>query len=181
MDREVAERLVVLGGNLERIAGFNRIGTPVGDLPFGLGQLVLLFPVVLALGFVIVANGYAQMAAVQRVFVRLCRKRDARGEVIDAQHLAAIAPLWLDPRSPLGGRLALWAVILAPDALLAVNLGMIARTAALTERLPDDAAIGPRVFVALYAASVVPTLGAVWQIRTSARQPRDDAPPDAAP
>ncbi|MEQ8354243.1 MAG: hypothetical protein RH942_01790 [Kiloniellaceae bacterium] len=165
----VAERLTILEAQLGRIASFDRVGTPVGDLPVGLGQIVLLFPAVLAFGFLVVANSYAASAGLQRAFVRLCRKRDAAGEVMDTEHIAAIAPLWLDPRDPLGARLAKWAILLTPLALTLANLLLIATTAALSDQLPDDAVIPPVAYLLLYAAALALFAGTLWHIRRSGR------------
>ena len=161
---DVTEQLTVFERQLERVASFDRIGTPIGDLPIGLGQLVLLFPVAVALGFVLVANGYAQVARLQRAFVRLCRMRDQSGTVIDDQHLSAIAPLWLEPREPVAARAAKWFIMLLPLMLIAVDLWLIARTQALTVQLPDDAAISSGAFVVLYAISTALVLGALWHV-----------------
>lgn len=158
------ERLTVLEAQLGRIAGFDRLDTPVGALPLGLGQLVLLFPVALAFGFLVVANAYAGSVELRRAFVRLCRKRDAAGEVMDARHIAAIAPLWLDPSAPLGARAARWAILLVPLALTLANLALIAATAALTAQLPDDSAIPPLAYLLLYAASLALFAGTLWYV-----------------
>lgn len=189
--REVEERLAVaetsqerasarvreLQANLERISTFNRIGTPMGDLPIGLGQLVLLFPVVLGLAFIAVAGGYGQMAATQRAFLRLCAKRDAAGAVMDAQHLRVIAPLWLDRGEAPGARIAHWLVVLAPVGLLAFCMWMIWHTQALDALLPDDAAIPAPAFVALYGLTGLGVLAGVVQVARAARA-RPDAPAD---
>jgi hypothetical protein len=170
------ERLSVLEQQLDRVASFDRLGTPIGDLPVGLGQIVLLFPVVLALAFLVVANGYARLADLQRAFVRLCRKRDSSGEVMDEAHIAAIAPLWLDPREALGARLVKWAIMLTPLALILANLLLIVTTDALTEQLPDDAVISPAAYILLYAASVALALGALWYVWRSGAPPAEAAP-----
>ena len=170
---DTTERLAVLQRQLERIASFDRLGTPIGDLPVGLGQIVLLFPVVLALGFLVVANGFARMADLQRAFVRLCRKRDRTGEVMDDRHVSVIAPLWLDPREPLGARAAKWAIMLTPLALMVANLMLIAMTEALTAQLPDDAAISPAAYLVLYGASLALFAGTLWHVWRSENEPLD--------
>lgn len=166
-----AERLGVLEKQLNRIASFDRLSTPIGDLPVGLGQIVLLFPVIVALGFIVIANGYARTAGLQRAFVRLCHKRDQTGEVMDDLHISVIAPLWLEPRESLGARAVRWVIILAPLMLVLANLTLIATTRALTEQLPDDAAISPPVYLALYAASLAFLVGALWHIRQVGNKP----------
>jgi len=174
------DRLAVLEGQLERIASFDQVGTPIGDLPVGLGQIVLLFPVALAFGFLAVANSHARAARTQRAFARLCRKRDTAGEVMDDEYLAAVAPLWLDPREPLGARLAKWAVLLTPLALTLANLLLIYRTEALTAQLPEDSAIPPAAYVALYAVTLAVfagTLRHIWRAgHPDAAEPKADRP-----
>jgi hypothetical protein len=169
-----SERLNILEAQLGRIAGFDRIGTPVGDLPLGLGQLVLLFPVVLALAFLVVANSYAGSVELQHAFVRLCRKRDSAEEVMDRAHIAAIAPLWLDRGTPLATRSVRWAILLTPLALMLVNLALIAGTSALTALLPDDSAIPPLAYIVLYVASLVLFAGTLWHVHRSGREAAGD-------
>lgn len=169
------QRLTKLEEQLERIAGFDRLGTPVGDLPVGLGQLVLLFPVVLALGFVVVANSYVGTLGVWQAFVRLCRKRDAEGAVMDARHLAAIAPLWLDRAVPPGARAMQWLVMLAPLGLTLASLWLIVATAALAELLPDDSAIPPWGYGVLYVVSLALYAAVIWHVWKSRRQAEDAA------
>ncbi|MGF1595231.1 MAG: hypothetical protein ACFCUW_18270 [Kiloniellaceae bacterium] len=168
------ERLAVLEAQLGRIAGFDRLDTPVGALPLGLGQLVLLFPVALGFGFLVVANAYAGSVELRRAFVRLCRKRDAAGEVMDARHIAAIAPLWLDRAAPLGARAARWAILLVPLALTLANLVLIAATAALTAQLPDDSAIPPAAYLLLYAASLALFAGTLWYVWHCGREGEEE-------
>jgi hypothetical protein len=60
-------------------------------------------------------------------------------------------------------------VILTPIALIAVNLALMARTKALTQLRPDDAAIETAAYVALYALSVLLVLGALRQVWRAAR------------
>ncbi len=165
-----AERLGVLESQLGRIASFDRLGTPIGDLPVGLGQIVLLFPVVMALAYVVLANSYARLAALRRAFARLCRQRDLEGAVMDAGHIAVIAPLWLDRSDTLGARIAKVVILIVPLLLILANLLLIHDTRALAEQLPDDAAITPTAYLVLYGVSLVLALGGLLHILRSARK-----------
>ncbi|GAB5467932.1 MAG: hypothetical protein Kilf2KO_09620 [Rhodospirillales bacterium] len=159
-----AERLTTLEIQLSRIASFDRLGTPIGDLPVGLGQLVLLFPLVMALAYVVVANSFTRLAALRSALARLCAKRDAGQEVMDARHVAVIAPLWLDRDEPLGARIVKIIILTLPLLLIVANLALIHDTRALAEQLPDDAAISPEVYLGLYALSLVLALGALAHV-----------------
>jgi hypothetical protein len=180
----VSERLASLETQLERIAGFDRLSTPVGDLPIGLGQIVLLFPAILAGAFLLVVNAHARSVQMHRVFMRLCRKRDPTQQVMDAPHLAAIAPLWLDPRRALADRLAKWALLATPLLLTIANLVLVVRTEALSAQLPEDAAIPPIGYVLLYLVAVAVLVGSLRYIARQSRAPANDAAspqPDAVP
>ncbi len=166
---DTAEQLTVLERQLSRIASFDRLGTPIGDLPVGLGQIVLLFPVALALAYVILANSYARLASLRAALTRLSAKRDADGEVMDSAHIAVIAPLWLDRGDALGSRIVKIVILCLPLALILANLALIYETRALAEQLPDDSALTPQVYLGLYAVSLLLALGGLFHILRSAR------------
>lgn len=164
----ITEDLAVAEQQLARVLGFERISTPIGTLPVGLGQLVLLYPVAVAFGFALVANNYIQLAQLRQAFARLCRLRDAEGEVIDSAHLAAIAPLWLTPRQSGAARAAKWGIIGLSLALVLADFWFIYSTEALTEQLPDDATISVEAYILLYVASLMLMLGSLFQIGRAA-------------
>ncbi len=166
----VRRELQILTEQVERISSFNSIGTPMGNLPIGLGQLVLLFPLALALAYVVLANSFARLADLQHAFAGLCRKRDAEGAVLGAAHVAVIAPLWVHRQDSLAVQAVKWAILLVPMALIGLNLLLIQQTGALAEEIPDDAALSPAVYMGLYGMSLVLACGALVYIwRASAR------------
>ncbi len=166
---DTSEQLSVLERQLNRIASFDRLGTPIGDLPVGLGQIVLLFPVVLALAYVILASSYARLASLRAALTRLSRKRDADRDVMDSAHIAVIAPLWLDRSDALGSRIVKIMILCLPLALILANLALIHETRALAEQLPEDSALSPQVYLGLYAVSLLLALGGLIHILRAAR------------
>ncbi len=172
LDRSLAAtgaRLVELESQLSRIASFDRLGTPIGDLPIGLGQIVLLFPVIMALAYVVLASSFARLVALRRAFAGLCRKRDAEGDVMDRHHVAVIAPLWLERDESLSVRLAKGVILALPLLLILANLVLVQQTQALAEQLPADAAITPTAYLVLYGLSVLLALGGLFHILRSIR------------
>lgn len=165
-----AERLTALERQLNRIASFDRLGTPIGDLPIGLGQIVLLFPVALALAYVVLANSYARLAGLRAALARLSRQRDADGEVMDQAHISVIAPLWLDRGDFLGARIVKIVILCLPLLLILANLFLIHDTRALAEQLPEDSALSPPVYLGLYALALLLALGGLIHILLAARR-----------
>lgn len=163
------ERLAELELQLSRIASFDRLGTPIGDLPIGLGQIVLLFPVILALAYVVLASSFARLVALRRAFAGLCRKRDAQSDVMDRHHVAVIAPLWLERDEGLSVRIAKGVILALPLLLILANFALIHQTRALAEQLPADAAITPTAYLALYGLSLLLALGGLLHILRSIR------------
>ena len=103
-----------------------------------------------------------------RVYPLACER--AEGAVMDARHLAAIAPLWLDRAVPPGARAMQWLVMLAPLGLTLASLWLIVASAALAELLPDDSAIPPWGYVVLYGVSLALYAAMIWHVWKSLRQ-----------
>lgn len=164
------EQLTALERQLNRIASFDRLGTPIGDLPIGLGQIVLLFPVALALAYVVLANSYARLAGLRAALARLSRKRDEAGEVMDQAHIAVIAPLWLDRSDAFGSRIVKIVILCLPLLLILANLFLIHDTRALAEQLPEDSALSPQIYLGLYALSLLLALGGLIHILRAAKR-----------
>ena len=157
-------RLETVTAQLSRLSEFDKLGTPIGDVPVTLNQLVLLFPVALALGFLAVANSMGRLVVLRRELSRLGARRDANAAVIDDAHIAAIAPMWLDRRDGAFTWVAKLTVLFTPLGLVIANLWLVYRTDALSDEFPATSAISSSVYLWLYAASLALMLGALIHI-----------------
>ena len=169
---------VSIAEQLDRIAKFDQLTTPIGNLPITLVQIVLLFPPALAAAFLVVANSLGRLAILQCELARLFSRRDSAEAETDWNHISVAAPMWLD-RSD--GPLALvmkWAVLLTPLGLILANLWLIGQAGTLASNIPEGSAIPSDAYRWLYAISIALTLGALVHIaRASSRtRSRDRAP-----
>ncbi len=90
-------------------------------------------------------------------------------EVMDSRHVSVIAPLWLDRSEALASRIVKVVILTFLLLLILANLALIHETRALAERLPDDAAISPPVYLGLYGVSLLLALGGLIHILRAAR------------
>ena len=109
----------VIDDKLKDMKGLQGISTPFGELPVGLNELVLLFPLLLAAGFLASGSALADTLRLRHAYHKLCWRQDPEQSVFTREHIALVAPLWMDPLDPPRRRL-LARVILAVPALLFV-------------------------------------------------------------
>lgn len=84
--RAIAERL-------------SQIETPIGKLPFGITESVMLFPLSLGIGFLICSSLLNDVIALRKEFHERCRKYDPNQKILTDKKVAIVAPLWIDPVS----------------------------------------------------------------------------------
>ena len=81
-----------------------RIQSPIGNLPIGLTESVLLFPIVLVIGFAMATASLLEQLRLRRA---LSEAEKSRGDkILTSEELAQVAPLWIEPNNPVLQRLA---------------------------------------------------------------------------
>src|SRR5690606_13819034 len=98
--KEVEAELATVAARLEDMKGWQEIETPFGTLPIGLNELTLLFPVLMAAGFMLCSSLFVESLLLRREFHGLTRATDPEGVVLPDERIALIAPLWIDPLQP---------------------------------------------------------------------------------
>lgn len=154
---------------LERLSKFDRLDTPFGAVPITLNQLALLFPVAVAVGFLVVAASFGRMATLRQEFARLSAMFDDDGEVMNASYLNAVAPMWLNRNEEpvvLGLK---WAILLIPAGLILVTYALIQQSNTFAEAFPEGSAISSAVYYVLYGLSLLLVAGGVLHIWRCAR------------
>ena len=157
---------------LARLAEFDKLGTAVGEVPITLIQVVLLFPVAVAVAFLIIANSLSRLAALRRTLAGLFARRDNEGDLIDSAHISVIAPLWLDHQEGPLVQVMKWVVLLIPLGLIFTNLYLIDTAQILDGKYPEGAAITSTAYRLLYVASLALTVGAlvyIWRVVSRAQ------------
>jgi hypothetical protein len=78
----------------------NHIESPIGKLPIGLNESVLVLPIVLAIGFLVCALLFCDTIRLRKAFHNLLQREDPGGVILTDRQIALIAPLWIDPVNP---------------------------------------------------------------------------------
>lgn len=163
-ERRVQGRHKRIEDKLKDIQGFQNIDTPFGTLPVGLNELILLFPVLAAAGFVMCASLFVETARLRQEFHGLTRLSDPDQSVLPDRRIALIAPLWVDPLQPISAR-AVPAVILALPAFVFAGAVLLLWMRGLLDRpFINDGRLGRFVYLALYVASAAAIFDAVRRI-----------------
>jgi len=153
---------------LDHIAKFDQLATPIGNVPVTLLQIVLLFPPALAAGFLIVANSFGRLASLRQALFRLFARRDAAAEVADRTHIQVIAPLWLDRQDGVMALGMKWVVLLLPLVLMLASFYLVWRAGTLAAQpYPPGSPISSAGYLAIYGLSVVLMLAALAHILVS--------------
>ena len=158
-ERERVE--VALNGTLARLdgmKGLQKIQTPFGPLPIGLNELVLLFPVLLAGGFVMCASLLADCLQLRREYHRLARLKDPEGRLVDDARIALAAPVWIDPLHPPLHRVYRVAILVLPIALFVGALVLLAHNLLFEPFMTEARLSSSAHYLGLYGISALAVL-----------------------
>ncbi len=162
----IAGELEVIAGKLEGLKGLQDIETPFGTLPVGINELVLLFPVLVAAGFMLMAALYVESLELRQEYRLLTRLTDPGGEILPDRRVALIAPLWIDPLKPLSHRAYRGFILGLPVLAFAGAIWLLAGNRLLTGPFIREARLNEVIYFGLYIAS---TLTIVEGLRRIAR------------
>lgn len=130
--REVRDRMLELEGDttflaaeLERARNLIRVieqsgssfETPLGPLPVGIRELVLLYPAILGVAYFVCLTAFRRLMALRRGYDELTRML-ADTDQADAMPLQLTTPLWYDPLASLWPQLGRVLVALVPLAFM---------------------------------------------------------------
>jgi hypothetical protein len=138
---------------IEEIAALQDISTPFGPLPIGVNDLIMIFPILLAVGFYVCVNSYCESLQIRQSFRDLRKSQDPRA--FDDGYLAMIAPVWIDPLRAPRHRLIRMLVLVSPLVLFAVSIGLLLWNALLWGDFMDEVRLSAWAYYAAYLISVV--------------------------
>ncbi|HEX9971204.1 MAG TPA: hypothetical protein VGD14_03960 [bacterium] len=78
----------------------NQIEFPFGKLPIGLNESIAVFPIVLAIGFLVLALSLRDTIVLRKSYHLLYQRKDPNKEILTDEQIMLIAPLWIDPLNP---------------------------------------------------------------------------------
>lgn len=137
----------------------DQIETPFGQLPVGLNEALLGFPVLLAVGFLVCVAQLADARRLRAAFSALYRRSDPSGAVVGEREIALVAPLW-------PARERRWSRLLlpAPFLVFVLAVAVVLYSAQTTDSFRAVGLLSLRIFVVLYAVSLIAFAAALWQV-----------------
>jgi hypothetical protein len=163
---QLRETEAALGGKRDEMSALreefksrlDQIETPFGQLPVGLNEALLGFPVLLAVGFLVCVAQLADARRLRAAFSALYRRSDPSGAVVGEREIALVAPLW-------PARERRWSRLLlpAPFLVFVLAVAVVLYSAQTTDSFRAVGLLSLRIFVVLYAVSLIAFAAALWQ------------------
>lgn len=151
----------------ERLA---EIQSPIGKLPIGLSESVLMFPIVLVIGFGMATSGFLEQLRLRRCLMAAEAEGGYSDSILKTSELARVAPLWIEPAASNQHKLLRWAALLAPAlAFFATVVSIMVNEATGDSILFQQAGGGEWVYWLLYAASALAFGVCLWLMWTGLR------------
>lgn len=149
-------------------ARLSQIESPLGKLPVGLNESILIFPLVLAIGFGLCISLFCETTQLRRVVHDFYLQKDPEQIILTDQQIALIAPLWIDPLVKERNRAINLAVLLLPFFFFVMACGLIIYLWALPNVLSSP--IQPWIYGGLYGLSLGLFGYSCWQIKEALRR-----------
>jgi hypothetical protein len=148
----------------ERMKG---VQSPFGTLPIELTEAVRVFPIIVAVGFVMALLALANAMRLRgRYHLLLRRKFPAESAEVD-ERVALTAPLFLDPLRRLGDNLWRGAVLLLPAVVYVAGIVLIAESQRLAPQAEETSRFIDSGYGWLYLAMALFLLLPLYQIVTA--------------
>lgn len=126
IQNELDDRLNKMKDQEKQIgARLQQIEFPFGKLPIGLTESIAVFPIILAIGFFIIASQLRQTIRLRKNFHQLYQQKDPTKTVLDDGQIALIAPLWIDPESPNKQKLVRVTILSIPFLIFLISCTLI--------------------------------------------------------
>jgi hypothetical protein len=138
---------------IAEIAALQDIETPFGPLPVGVNDLIMLFPILLAAGFLLTVSLAAEVLELRQSYFGLARAKAP--DFFTEKYVAMTAPVWVDPFRPRMERMTHTAILAMPIALFAASIGLLMSNGLLWGNFTEELRLGPWTYYAAYLVSVL--------------------------
>lgn len=138
---------------LNELKSFNEIQTPIGNLPVGLNDLILAFPVILAIGFLACTSLFCETIRLRNAFHNLYQKKDPTQTILTDSQVTLVAPLWIDPVDPEQNRSVKLTLLLAPFVIFVISISLTFYNGLLLGDFPSGASPSMVLLIILYVLS----------------------------
>jgi hypothetical protein len=160
----------MLSDRKEEIAArIKAIQTPFGTLPVGLNEAVLLFPILLAAGFVLCTHLLAESIHLRKRYHALWEEEYPDLADYHARQMPVVAPLWIDSQDPAQNRPLRWVLLLLPLMVFVGVVVVILAAATISDAFFQGVEMGPAILIVLYAVSLAGFAYGVWRVLTPLR------------
>jgi hypothetical protein len=127
--------------------------TRFGKLGLEASEIVLLFPLILAVVFLIAASNLCDSIRLRQSFQKLSQRKDPSKTVITDQEVILAAPLWIDPLDLPQRRVVGFAVLMIPAIVFVISLISILHCWTIPNAFPRFGGSDYWIYGALYGAS----------------------------
>ena len=142
----------------------SQVELPLGKLPIGLIESVAVFPVLIAIGFAICTSGMLQTLRLRRVFHTIYQQKDPSRTKITDNHIALIAPLWIDPIGHNQNQIIRLILILLPFIVFVISTWLVLYSWTLKDPLTSTDMPNFWLYSGLYLLSLLVFVYSYWRI-----------------
>ena len=141
------------------------IESPIGKLPIGLTESVLVYPILLAFGFWFTAGIFVEHAGSRVELKEIETRGELAKESLGSSQIARLAPLWIDPENNSQIRVVRVLALLVPFFAFTLTVAaIIYNELTLSSTLFSQVGISAIVYWVLYGISAIGFLYALLQI-----------------
>lgn len=155
LEEEIAATETNIAGLREKIAeidSLENINTPLGALPIGLNDFVMVFPLLLAAGFYLCVSLFFDSLRLRRSFHRISRSLNP--EIFSDEYVALVAPLWIDPVKGFGQSVLRTLILFLPAFVFLASMILLLKNRLLWGEFMAEVRLSAWVYYAAYLLSV---------------------------
>ncbi len=156
-----------------------QLESPLGKLPMGMTEAILVFPLVVMTGFLLYTNAFCASVRPRREYIKLYRAKDSGGALLDNYQLSLVIPLWLDPLAPGGPAASRKLLFFLPIPLYLLSCGLIAHLWQFPEAFQASGYLNRWFYGGLYLAGLLLLLHNARRVGQLLEEP-EPASPDLA-
>jgi hypothetical protein len=150
---------------LKELNRFNELQTPIGQIPAGLNDIVLIFPVILAVCFLLCTSLFCETVRLRRIFHNLYQKKDTDQAILTDSQVALVASLWIDPVDPEQNRTVRFLIFLTPFMFFVMAISLLFYNGLFLNDFSSDTGLFNAVlYIILYVLSLGMFIYGLWQV-----------------
>ncbi|GEM_PF-1908305 len=134
----------------EVIARLSQIESPMGKLPVGLEESVLVFPILLAIGWLMCVSMLGETTRLRLAFHGLYQGQDPTRKIVSDEQVLLVAPLWIDPLSSEQSRRIRYLILAVPFVVFFLGCASVLYLWSLPNTFPNTGTLGRWVYAVLY-------------------------------